>query len=174
MAEFVGGMAWLALDPALVVRMSRPSGGGLLQEACAMLARGHVDAVADYEDLLPRARRHSGMDLRSVPLNLEVYSSGLLAADRLPLELVERVTDAILAALERQRRDPERGIPEVVARSPRVVPDDAREGWRLVEGRIFTGEALGSMTHGRWKTTSAYLSASHHLAPVAAERMYRS
>ncbi len=174
MAEFMGGMAWLGLEPPLVVPMSRSSGGGLLQEACGMLARGEVDMVADHEDLLPRARRHSGMDVRSVPLGLDVYSSGLVAADRLPSEVVARVKSAVLATLERQRCEPERGVDEVVARSPRVVPDDAREGWRLVEPRIFTGEPPGSMTADGWAATVAYLSQAHRLAPVPVERMYRA
>ena len=43
MAEFLGGMEWLGLGPPVVVPMSRSSGGGLLQEACGMLARGEVD-----------------------------------------------------------------------------------------------------------------------------------
>jgi ABC-type nitrate/sulfonate/bicarbonate transport system substrate-binding protein len=173
MAEFVGGMTELGLDPAVVVPLSRSTGGGLLQEACAMLARGGIDAVADYEDLLPRARRHSGIDVRSVNLGLDVYSSGLVAADRLSPELVERVVGAVVATLERQRRDPERGVVEVVARTPRVVPDDAREGWRLVEPRIFTGDPPGSMAADRWATSVAYLAKAHRVA-APAERIYRS
>ena len=139
-----------------------------------MLARQEVDAVADYEDLLPRARRHSGMEVRSVPLGLDVYSSGLVAADRLPQELVMTVTGAVLAALERQRREPERGLAEIVARSPRVIPDDARQGWRLVEPRIFTGEPPGSMAPGQWADTVSYLGHAHRLASVPVERMYRA
>jgi hypothetical protein len=127
--------------------------------------------VADYEDLLPRARRHSGMEVRSVPLGLDVYSSGLVAADRLPAELVERVTGAVLATLERQRHDPDRGLDEVVARCPRVVPDDAREGWRLVEPRIFTGERPGSMTDDGWAATIVYISRAHGLVPVAIDQV---
>jgi ABC-type nitrate/sulfonate/bicarbonate transport system substrate-binding protein len=166
MAEFVAGMAWLGLEPPEVVPMSRTSGGGLLPEACAMLGRGELDAVADYEDLLPRARRHSGLDVRSVPLDLDVYSSGLVAADRLSPELVERVTAAVLATLQRQRSQPDRGVAEVCARVPRVVADDAREGWRLVEPRIFTGEAPGSMSDDGWARTVAYVSRAHGLAAV--------
>ncbi len=113
MAEFVGAMSWLGLAPALVVPTSRTSGGGLLQEACAMLVGERVDMVADFEDLLPRARRHSGMDLRSVPLGAEVYSSGLVAGDEVPDELVGRVCAAVRAALERQRRDPALEMPEL-------------------------------------------------------------
>ena len=109
-----------------------------------------------------------------MPLGLDVYSSGLVAADRLPHELVARMTAAVVAALERQRHEPELGLPEVVARAPRVVPDDAREGWRLVEPRIFTGEAPGSMSPDRWALTVAYLSRAHGLAPVPAERMFRA
>jgi hypothetical protein len=124
--------------------------------------------------MLPRARRHSGLDVRSVPLGLDVYSSGLVAADRLPAALVERVTGAVLATLECQRHDPDRGLAEVVARCPRVVSDDARQGWRLVEPRIFTGERPGSMTDDGWAATVAYVSRAHGLVPVAVERVRRA
>lgn len=174
MAEFLGGMTELGLEPPVAMPMSRSSGGGLLQEACGMLAGGAIDVVADYEDLLPRVRRHTGLDVRSVPLDLDVYSSGLVAADRVPAELVARVTCAVRAAFERQRQDPGAGVAEVVARVPRVVRGDALEGWRLVEPRIFTGEQPGSMTAERWVVTAAHLSKAHGLSthPVAA--MYRA
>lgn len=74
---------------------------------------------------------------------------------------------AVLATLERQRDEPERGLTEVLARSPRVVPDDAREGWRLVEPRIFTGEEPGSMDPDRWGATVAYVRQAHHLGAAA-------
>ncbi len=168
MAEFVGAMSWLGLAPASVVPMSRTSGGGLLQEACAMLAAGRVEMVADFEDLLPRARRHSGMDLRSVPLGAEVYSSGLVAGDGVADELVGQVCAAVLAALERQRHDPALGLPELLAGSPRVVPADAIEGWQLVEPRIFAREQPGSMTKEGWAATLAYSGSA--LEPAAVWR----
>lgn len=160
MAEFVGALSWLGLPPASVVPMSRTSGGGLLQEACAMLADDRVDMVVDFEDLLPRARRHAGMDLRSVPLGAEVYSSGLVAGDGVPDELVGQMSAAVLATLERQRRDPARGLPQLLARSPHVVPADAIEGWHLVEPRIFRRDRPGSMTAEGWAATLAYAGSS--------------
>lgn len=172
MAEFVGGMAELGLTPA-VVPLSRTSGGGLLQEACALLGRGDVDMVADYEDLLPRVRRHTGMEVRSVPLGLDVYSSGLVAADRLSRELADRMVGAVVAALARQRHAPDLGLPELLTRSPRVVADDAREGWRLVEPRIFTGDRPGSMDPGRWEATVRHLARAHRLPAVPARQVYR-
>ena len=174
MAEFLGAMSWLGLNPPVVVPMSRTSGGGLLQEACAMLAADDVDMVADFEDLLPRVRRHAGMDVRSVPLGAEVYSSGLVAADRIPDDLVDRVRTAVLAAMARQRGDPALGLAQLVARSPRVVPADAVEGWQLVEPRIFTGDRAGSMTGTGWATTVEYLSAAHGLDPVALDLVWRA
>jgi hypothetical protein len=173
MAEFLGAMAWLGLPPPLVVPMSRSFGGGLLQEACGMLSRGQVDMVADFEDLLPRVRRHAAMNVRAVPLGAEVYSSGLVARDNLSSELVDRMAEATVAALERQRRDSELGIREIVARCPRVVPDDAREGWQLVEPRIFADQQPGSMTAHAWAETIAYTCAAQGLIPVSPERVYR-
>lgn len=59
---------------------------------------------------------------------------------------------AVLATLERQRRDPARGLPE----SPGVVPADAIEGWQLVEPRIFGRDRPGSMTAEGWAAKLAY------------------
>lgn len=166
MAELTGAMSWLDLAPALVVPMSRTSGGGLLQEACAMLAADRVDMVADFEDLLPRARRHAAMDVRSVPLGADVYSSGLVAGDGVPDELVGRVCAAVVAAFDRQRRHPALGLPELLARCPRVVPADALEGWQLVEPRIFAGDRPGSMTAEGWAATLAYAGSTLEPATV--------
>ena len=166
MAEYHGALAHLGLDPPVLVPLDYSG-------APAALAAGEIDAVADFADLVPRVRRQSGIAVRAVPFGLPFYSSGLVAADRLPAEVVVRVQAALADALERQRNDPRGGLPELARRYPDVDPADALEGWSLVEPNIFTGAPVGSSTPDRWEATVKYAAGVHGLAAPAPETVYR-
>lgn len=142
-------------------------------EAPAALGRGEVDVVPDFIDLLPRVRRQSRTAVRGIPVGPEVYSSGLVAADRLADDLVRRMRSALVAALERQRRHPHAGIEELARRYPDSHAADALEGWSLVEPNIFTGAEPGSMDPSRWEATLRHLAATHELALLAPSTVYR-
>jgi len=142
-------------------------------EAPAALGRGEVDAVPDYADLIPRTRRQAGVPIRAVPFRLPLYSSGLVAGDQVPAELVDRMVAAIVAALERQREDPEAGVAAMLERYPDVDPAEALEGWSLVEPNIFTDDPVGSMDADRWRATIGFLAGAHRLPTPAAETVYR-
>jgi ABC-type nitrate/sulfonate/bicarbonate transport system substrate-binding protein len=130
-------------------------------EAPAAMGRGELDAVADYIDLIPRTRRQAGVPVRGIPFRLPVYSSGLVAADRIPDDVVDRMSDAVVAALERQRQDPEAGVASLLRRYPEVDPAEALEGWSLVEPNIFTDDPVGAMDAGRWVATIEFSAAAH-------------
>ena len=164
--EFQGGLASLGLAPAALV----PVGYG---DAPAALGRGEVDMVADFVDVLPRTRLQAGIPVRAVPLGLGVYSSGLVGADRLPLDTVTRMQDALAAALERQRAEPKAGLDELGRRYPEADPHHALEGWALAEPHILGDEPTGSWTPRRWQATVEHVSDIHRLAPVPAETVYR-
>ena len=177
-------------------RLGAPAGSGLLAEyqaalaarglpgstpvdmpyedAPAALGRGVIDVVPDFVDLLPRTRRQAGVPLRAVAVGLETYASGLVAADSLPVDLVDRMRRAVLAALERQRSDPGGGISALCERYPDVDPSAALEGWRLAEPNIFTDTGLGAMDAARWRFTLEHLAHAHGLAPSPPETVYRS
>ncbi len=165
-AEYQAGLRHLGLAPSVLV----PTDYG---EAPAALGRGEIDVVADFVDLVPRTRRQAGIDVRAVPLPVEVYASGLVAADGLPDEVVERMVAAVAAALEHQRRDPRAGLPELRRRYPQADPDEALEGWALAEPNIFTGVAPGSMDPRRWEATTAFLTEAHGFRAVEPESLYR-
>ena len=165
-AEFLSGMAALGLAPPELVSLDY----GL---APAAMARGEADMVCDFVDLLPRIRRQAGIAVRPVPLGLDVYSSGLVAADRLPDDLVARMQAAVAAALEHQRQDPERGLDELARRYPDADPLEALEGWSLAEPNIFTGPIPGSSDPGTWARTVAHLAGAHGLPAPAPETVYR-
>jgi hypothetical protein len=158
-------MALLGLEPPELVPLE-----GLPPEA---LARGEVDMVCDFADLLPRIRRQAGIDVRIVPLHLDLYSSGLVAADRLPDELVARVQAAVAAALEAQRQDPELGLDELARRYPDADPFEALEGWALAVPNIFTGPPPGSSDPETWARTIAHFAGAHGLPAPEPETVYR-
>jgi NitT/TauT family transport system substrate-binding protein len=165
-AEFNAAMAELGLAPPELVVLDYAL-------APAAMARGEVDMVCDFVDLLPRVRRQSGIAVRAVPLGLDVYSSGLVAADRLPDELVVRMQAAIAAALEHQRQDPAGGLDELARRYPDADPLEALEGWALAEPNIFTGPPAGSSDPATWARTIAHIAGAHGLPAPEPETVYR-
>ena len=165
-AEFRAGMEELGLAPPELV----PLDYGL---APAAMARGEVDMVCDFVDLLPRVRRQAGIAVRAVPLGLDIYSSGLVAADRLPDDVVARMRAAVAAALERQREDPKAGLDELARRYPDADPLEALEGWALAEPNIFTGSPVGSSDARTWARTIAHIAGAHGLPAPDPETVYR-
>ncbi len=168
-AEFQAGLEFLGLAPAELAPID-------YGKAPAALGRGEVDMVADYADLVPRTRRQAGVDVRPVRLDLPRYSSGVVAADRLPADLVDRMVQAIAAALESQRQDPEASVGPLLQRYPDVDPADALEGWDLGVPNIFTeftGQPLGSMDADRWATTIEFVAGAHNLPAPPPETVYR-
>jgi NitT/TauT family transport system substrate-binding protein len=164
--EFRAGMAALGLAQPQLVPLD-------YSLAPAAMARGEADMVCDFVDLLPRIRRQAGIAVRPVPLGLDVYSSGLVAADRLPDELVTRMQAAIAAALEAQRRDPEAGLDELARRYPDADPREALEGWSLAEPNIFTGPTPGSADPETWARTIAHIAGAHGLPALEPDTVFR-
>ena len=166
-AEFRAGMAELGLAPPELVALDY----GL---APAAMARGEVDMVCDFVDLLPRVRRQAGVAVRAVPLGLDVYSSGLVAADRLADEVVARMQAAVAAALEAQRQDPEAGLDELARRYPDADPLEALEGWALAEPNIFTSSPLLSSDPKTWARTVTHIAGAHGLPAPQPDTVYRT
>lgn len=143
------------------------------REAWDALARGEVDAVADFVDIVPRLRRLAGVDVRAVPFGIAAYSSGLVAADRVPLDRVIGMRDAMVAALERQRAHPEEGVGQLVRRYPEIDPAAAVEGWMLAVPNIFTDAPVGSMDADRWAYTLGFLGGAYGVPAPAPQAVYR-
>ena len=164
--EFLATLARLGIQaPSMVTPADNDSH--------AALGRGEVEAIVGFTDALPRASRLAGLPLRAVPVGLEVYASGLVAADRLPAETVARMRAALVAGLERQRQDPACGLHEMCRRFPDTVPAEALEGWRLLEPNVFTGVPPGSMEPARWDATLEFLTAARSLPQPRPEQVYR-
>ena len=164
--EFRAGMAALGLAPPELVPFDYSLGP-------AAMARGEVEMVCDFVDLLPRIRRQAGVAVRPLPLRLDVYSSGLVAADRLPDELVARMQAAIAAALEAQRADPKSGLDELARLYPDADPLEALEGWSLAEPNIFNGATPGSADPDTWARTITHLAGAHGLPAPEPDTVFR-
>lgn len=163
--EYLGALAHLGFAPSPVLDVD-------YDDAPAALRDGVIDVMGDFVDLQPKIRRIAG-PVRALPFGIDVYASGLVAADRLPLELVERVRDAVIEALTLHRAAPELAVDALVARYPDVDPDDALEGWRLIEPLIFTERGVGSMTEEDWTRSLSYASTVHGLPAPAGDTAYR-
>lgn len=166
MQEFAASLQRRGLDGCEPIPMEAA-------EAREALVAGRVDALIEFVDALPRIRRLAGAALRAIPVGLDVYASGLVAADRLPAELVGRMREAVVASLVAQRANPEGGVDELVRRYPEARAEEAREGWRLVEPYIFDDERPGSMDQAGWRRTLDVLCTARGLDPPAPETVYR-
>lgn len=165
-AELLWTLEQLGVAPPQIVPMGN-------DESWEALATGDIDAVVDLVDGLPRVRRKTGVAVRPVPTSLEVYASGLVAGEHVPLDTARQMRAAVARALEAQRDDPETGMAELRRRYAEADEDDAREGWRLLEPYIFNGAAPGSMDAARWEQTLSHLCAARGLSRPDPETVYQ-
>ncbi len=148
-----------------------PSSGG--DYGAAALAGGLVEVVPTWADTLPVVRRTAGFAVRAIPLGLSAYSSGVIAADRVPAEVAARMRDALAAAMELQRRRPDLGATAYQAKFPQIPLDDIRLSWSSFVRHGWGEGPAGSMDERTWQRTVALTSAMHSLPAPAPERLYR-
>lgn len=161
--EYMGAMSFMGLDPSVLV--DGP-------DADAALLSGEVDVIPTWMDMT-LYRVEKGYAVRTIPLDIETYSTGLLAADRLPLELVTRMRDALAAGHQLQLDQPELGLAAFRRRFPKVSEQHILDNWALYEPYAFDGDAPGAMHADRWETTIEHTATTHGLSPFPAERVYR-
>ena len=148
----------------------------------AALGSGAVDVLPMWMDDVTPARAQDmtlyhqgeGFKVRAIPLDIPVYSSGLLAADRVPTEVVRAVRDAICAGHRLQREQPELGLAGFRRCFPDVAEAHARGNWALYAPYAFEGAIPpGSMDADRWRDTIAYTARAHGLATLPDEQLFR-
>ena len=166
-AQYEAALAHLEIDAAVHIPME-------FEATRSALRRGDIDVIADFVDLTPQIRRVAGR-VRAIPLAIDVYASGLVAADRLDLDLVTRVRDAVVDALKRHRAAPEQSLNALLDRYPSVDPADALESWTLIEPYIFTSAAApGSMREQVWRRSIGYTCSVHRRPVPPLEWVYRA
>jgi ABC-type nitrate/sulfonate/bicarbonate transport system substrate-binding protein len=161
--EYVGALSYLGLDRSVIVDTRDPD---------ALLERREIDVIPTWVDMTLN-HVDKGYAVRPIALDIETYATGLLAADRLPLELVTRMRDAFVAGYQLQRERPELGIAAFRRRFPEISEQHIRDNWALFEPYAFDGGAPGAMHADRWETTIEHTAATHGLSPCPAERVYR-
>jgi len=137
------------------------------------LGRGEIDVSPAWADALHVVGRRGDVDVRAIPVGPEVYTTGVVAADHVPDDVVGRMHAAVVAALEDQRRDPARGLDELARRYPDIDPGDALDGWRLLEPYAFAPPGPATMDPERWRRTVELAVATHGLPPRPPGAVFR-
>ncbi len=162
--EYAGALDHLGLGAPVIV-----DAPGDLDQA---LGSGEVDVIPTWMDMT-LYHRDAGFDVRVIALDIPVYTTGLVAADRLPTEVVRRMRDALVAGHDLHREQPELGMAAFRRRFPNISEEHARANWALYEPYAFDGVPPGTMTADRWQDTIAHASRTHGLSPFPGERLYR-
>ena len=77
--------------------------------------------------------------MHSITFGPEVYTTGLVASDGVAPAVVARMVEALRAAFEQQRRQPELAIAKLCARFPGVDRDRVLEEWSILSTHVFSG-----------------------------------
>jgi hypothetical protein len=172
--ELAGAMTHRGIDAPVLI--DTPGG---LDEA---LGSGAVDALPMWMDdttparMLGMSLHHGGASfaVRAIALDIPVYSTGLIAADRVALDVVQRMRHALAAGHELQRERPEPGLAAFCRHFPEVSAEHAAVSWAQYEPYAHEGGVTpGTMDAGRWRDTIAHTAATHGLPAVAPVQMYR-
>ena len=163
--EYAGALAHMGLGSPELVDLSEDLDGAL--------GRGEIDVIPTWMDMTLYHRK-ANFPIRTIPLDIEVYTTGLVAADRVPLELVSRFRDAWVAGYELQLERPELGIAAFRRQYPDVSEEHIRANWAVFEPYAVDGVVTpGSMDSERWRETIDYTATTHGLSGFAGERLYR-
>jgi ABC-type nitrate/sulfonate/bicarbonate transport system substrate-binding protein len=127
------------------------------------LASGTVDIMATFLDTTSQQQPTSGIATRAIHLGREIYASGLVAADRVPDDVVDRMVRAVRAAFQLQQREPEVGVEQFCRRFPNTARERVLETWNLLSPFVFAGPPVGSMDEHRWSETIRWLAGVHSL-----------
>ncbi len=161
--ELEGALAHLGLAPS--VSVDTPS------DVRAALAEGEIDVIPAWVDMPPTYSR-KGLEIRAIPLEVDAYATGLVAADRLALELVSRMRDALAAGYDLQREQPELGIDALRRRLPEISEDHLSTAWSVFEPYAFARPEPLAMDAERWQRTIDYTAATHGLPSLPGEQVY--
>lgn len=163
--EYAGALAYMGLGKPEVVERSEDLDGAL--------GRGEIDVIPTWMDMTLYHRK-AELQIRTIPLDIEVYTTGLIAADRVPVELVTRFRDAWAAGYELQLEQPGLGIAGFRRQYPDVSEEHIRANWAVFEP--YAGDGIvtpGSMDAERWRETIDYTVSTHGLSLFAGHHLYR-
>jgi len=162
--EYAGALDYMGLRAPRIVDVP-----GELDEA---LRSGAIDVIPTWMDMT-LYHLDAGFPVRAIPLDIPVYTTGLVAADRIPPDVAGRMREAFLAGHELQRRQPELGLAGFLGCFPNVSEEHARANWALYAPSAFEGGGPGAMDADRWRDTIAHIARTHGLSTFPGELIYR-
>ncbi len=162
--DYVGALEHLGVEPPAVIDLSDDLDGAL--------GRGDIDVIPTWTDMTFH-HLDAGFEIRTIPLDIDVYTTGLVAADRLAPELISQVREAFLAGYDLQRGQPDVGIAGFRRRYPDVAEEHIRASWDRFESYGFDRVPPGTMDADRWELTIGYTAKTHRLSVFPGERLYR-
>lgn len=124
-----------------------------VDDAQSPLGRGEVDMIASWSELVPWARRRAGVDVRPVEIGPPVYTTGLVASDRMSGQRAARLTAALAEALAQPRAAVTAGLAGCAEGAPRVAAADVVEEWSRLAPNLSGPHGPATMTASRWAVT---------------------
>lgn len=167
--ELRGALEHAGVGAPILVDMSDID---ISDELDAALGSGEIDVIPTWMDMIFH-HYGAGFPVRSIPLDIDVYTTGLVAADRLAPEVLSGVRDAFLAGYELQLTEPDVGIAGFQRHYPEVSAEHIRASWARFEPYAFDRVPAGTMDANRWDLTVSYTAKTHGLSVLPGERLYR-
>ncbi len=162
--EYAGALDYMGLQAPQIVDVT-----GDLDQA---LGSGEIDVIPTWMDMT-LYHLDAGFGVRAIPLDIPVYATGLVAADRVPSDVVDRMREAYAAGHELQRRQPDLGLAAFRRCFGDVSEEHARANWALYEPYAFDGVPPGAMDTSCWRDTIAHVAKTHSLSTFPGEWVYR-
>lgn len=160
--EYASAMAHMGLEPPVIVDPPYVFD--------AALKRGEAEVIPSWMDMTVHHERTADFPIRAIALDVPVYTTGLIAADRLSDDLVEAMRDALLAGHQLQLEQPELGLTAFRRKYPDISLELLRANWAVFEPYC---RDLVPMDREKWRATIDYAAATNDLPVIAGERMYR-
>lgn len=130
--------------------------------AARSLERGEAEVSPAWVDTIPSIQRGGETAFRAVPLDVQVYATGLLASDDVPDELAARMTDAATEGVALQRARPQVGIDVYHRHYPKASKNDLRLAWSMYAPNGPSEEAT-PMSQEQWENTTAFYARAYDL-----------
>lgn len=162
--DYAGALEYMGIESPTLVDVSDDLEGAL--------GRGEIDVIPTWLDMV-FYHHHAGFPVRAIPLDIDVYTTGLVVADRLAPEVISRVRDAFVAGHDLQLEQPEVGMAGFQRRYPDISEDHIRASWDRFRPYGFDRVPPGTMDADRWEATIGHTARTHGLSLFPGERLYR-
>lgn len=161
------GLSWMVDEYQAALRHNGLEPGPLVDVshgayAARSLARGEAEVTPAWVDTIPSIQQSGEAVFRTVPLDVGVYASGLVAAARVPPEVVAKMTAALADGVALQHRDPQPGIELYHRHYPKASTDYLHLAWSMFAPNGPT-PAAASMTEDRWEASITFYAGAYAL-----------